>query len=67
MKIIKYKNNRYIRLANQMYIVAQSEPCITIGHLSKVTNPSLVRKVLCHGKTMEGSLSDGKLKEFEEN
>jgi hypothetical protein len=66
MKIIQYKNNRYIVYNDDLYIVAQAEPCPTIGSLVKVTSQTFAEKVLAEGTPMEGLLSDGKLKEFED-
>ena len=65
MKIIQYKNNRYILLDGQLYIVAQTIPCPTIGHIAKVTKQTLAEKILQKGTIMEGLLSDQKLIPFE--
>jgi hypothetical protein len=66
MKIIQYKNNRYIVHNDDLYIVAQAEPCPTIGHIAKVTSQTFAEKVLAEGTPMEGLLSDGELKEFKD-
>ncbi len=61
MKIIQYKNNRYIVREDHLYIVAQAEPCPTIGSLTKVLKQTFAEKVLREGTPMEGLLSDAKL------
>jgi len=59
--VIKYKNNKYIERDGDLFIVAQAEPCPTVGSLIKVTKQTFAERVLANGTIKEELLSGGQI------